>query len=114
MLVFVLVILMLVFLFVFVKFIRCWDAKTSHEIYRITVGLGGLGSGLELCIWSLLALRCSSLVSAYSSGSVQFWDSQFGTLLQAHYVHKGDVNVFAASPSHNRVFSAGSGGVNTE
>lgn len=39
------------------RFIRCWDAKTSHEIYRITVGLGGLGSGPELCIWSLLALR---------------------------------------------------------
>ena len=40
-----------------IRFIRCWDAKTSHEIYRITVGLGGLGSGHELCIWSLLALR---------------------------------------------------------
>ncbi|XP_017241782.1 WD repeat-containing protein PCN [Daucus carota subsp. sativus] len=91
-------------------FIRCWDAKTSHEIYRITVGLGGLGSGHELCIWSLLALRCGSLVSADSSGSVQFWDSQFGTLLQAHSRHKGDVNVLAAAPSHNRVFSAGSDG----
>ncbi|KAL8126986.1 WD repeat-containing protein PCN-like [Apium graveolens] len=91
-------------------FIRCWEAKTSQEIYRITVGLGGLGSGPELCIWSLLALRCGSLVSADSSGSVQFWDSQFGTLLQAHSRHKGDVNVLAAAPSHNRVFSAGSDG----
>ena len=39
------------------RFIRCWDAKSSREVYRITVGLGGLGGGPELCIWSLLALR---------------------------------------------------------
>ncbi|KAM1464197.1 hypothetical protein ACFXTO_043889 [Malus domestica] len=90
--------------------IRCWDAKLGHEIYRITVGLGGLGSGPELCIWSLLSLRCGNLVSADSTGSVQFWDSQHGTLLQAHSYHKGDVNALAAAPSHNRVFSAGSDG----
>ncbi|KAF2291090.1 hypothetical protein GH714_019827 [Hevea brasiliensis] len=91
-------------------FIRCWDAKVGHEIYRITVGLGGLGSGPELCVWYLLALRCGTLVSADSTGSVQFWDSQHGTLLQAHSSHKGDVNALAAAPSHNRVFSAGSDG----
>ncbi|GFQ02575.1 cirhin [Phtheirospermum japonicum] len=91
-------------------FIRCWDVKLSHEIYRITVGLGGLGSDSDLCIWSLLALRCGTIVSGDSSGSVQFWDSQFGTLLQAHSHHKGDVNALAAAPSHNRVFSAGSDG----
>ncbi|KAI3465249.1 hypothetical protein Pfo_021912 [Paulownia fortunei] len=91
-------------------FIRCWDAKLALEIYRITVGLGGLGSGADLCIWSLIALRCGTIVSADSSGTVQFWDSQFGTLLQAHSYHKGDVNALAASPSHNRVFSAGSDG----
>ncbi|XP_071737627.1 WD repeat-containing protein PCN-like [Rutidosis leptorrhynchoides] len=91
-------------------FIRCWDPKTSREVYRITVGLGGLGGGSELCVWSLLALRCGTLVSGDSSGSVQFWDSSHGTLLQAHSCHKGDVNALAASPSHSRVFSAGSDG----
>ncbi|XP_031281366.1 WD repeat-containing protein PCN-like [Pistacia vera] len=91
-------------------FIRCWDAKLGNEIYRITVGLGGLGSGPDLCIWSLLFLRCGTLVSADSAGSVQFWDSQHGTLLQAHSVHKGDVNALAAAPSHKSVFSAGSDG----
>lgn len=54
--------------------------------------------------------RCGTLVSADSTGSVQFWDSQHGTLLQAHSFHKGDVNALAAAPSHNRVFSAGSDG----
>jgi WD40 repeat protein len=54
--------------------------------------------------------RCGTLVSADSTGAVQFWDSQHGTLLQAHTSHKGDVNALAAAPSHNRVFSAGSDG----
>ncbi|KAK4478315.1 hypothetical protein RD792_017604 [Penstemon davidsonii] len=91
-------------------FIRCWDAKLGNEIYRITVGLGGVGSRNDLCIWSLLALRCGTIVSGDSSGSVQFWDGQFGTLLQAHSYHKGDVNALATAPSHNRVFSAGADG----
>ncbi|KAJ0257901.1 Transducin family protein / WD-40 repeat family protein [Hirschfeldia incana] len=90
--------------------IRCWDANLCHEVYRITVGLGGLGNGSELCIWSLLALRCGVLVSGDSTGTVQFWDSQHGTLLQAHSNHKGDVNALAAAPSHDRVFSAGADG----
>ncbi|XP_010555470.1 PREDICTED: U3 small nucleolar RNA-associated protein 4-like [Tarenaya hassleriana] len=90
--------------------IRCWDANLCHEVYRITVGHGGLGSGSELCVWSLLSLRCGVIVSGDSTGSVQFWDSQHGTLLQAHSNHKGDVNALAAGPSHNRVFSAGADG----
>ncbi|MQM05672.1 hypothetical protein Taro_038481 [Colocasia esculenta] len=90
--------------------IRCWDATSAHEIYRITVGLGGLGSKQELCVWSLYFLKCGTLVSGDSTGSVQFWDSRHGTLLQAHSHHKGDVNALAASPSHNRIFSAGSDG----
>ncbi|KAJ4976018.1 hypothetical protein NE237_001124 [Protea cynaroides] len=91
-------------------FIRCWDVRLAHEVYRITVGLGGLGSGRDICTWSLLALRCGTLVSADSSGSVQFWDSRHGTLLQAHSFHKGDAYALTASPSHTRVFSAGSDG----
>ncbi|KAF5200850.1 Wd repeat-containing protein pcn [Thalictrum thalictroides] len=83
--------------------IRIWDAKLTHEICRMTVGP-------NICIWSLLSLRCGTIISADSTGSVQFWDSQHGTLLQTHTYHKGDVNALAASPSHNRVFSAGSDG----
>ncbi|XP_020571588.1 U3 small nucleolar RNA-associated protein 4 homolog [Phalaenopsis equestris] len=90
--------------------IRCWDTSSFRETYRITVGLGGLGSGSELCVWSLLFLRCGTLVSGDSTGSVQFWDSRHGTLLQSHTYHKGDVNALAVAPNHNRLFSAGSDG----
>ncbi|XVF65997.1 hypothetical protein PTKIN_Ptkin09bG0295300 [Pterospermum kingtungense] len=90
--------------------IRCWDADLGHEIFRSTVALGGLGSGSQICIWSLLSLRCGTVVSADSTGSVQFWNGDNGTLLQAHSNHKGDVNALAAAPNHDRVFSAGSDG----
>ncbi|ESQ38800.1 hypothetical protein EUTSA_v10028433mg [Eutrema salsugineum] len=90
--------------------IRCWDANSCHEVYRITVGLGGLGSTSGTCVWSLLSLRCAVLVSGDSTGTVQFWDSQHGTLMESHSSHEGDVNTLAAAPSHNRVFSAGADG----
>ncbi|KAK7383236.1 hypothetical protein VNO78_28910 [Psophocarpus tetragonolobus] len=90
--------------------IRCWNATLGNEIYRITAGLGGLGNGCDLCIWSLLSLRSGTLVSADSSGSVQFWDAQLGTLLQAHTQHKGHAYALAAAPNQHRVFSAGSDG----
>ncbi|XP_009385680.2 WD repeat-containing protein PCN isoform X1 [Musa acuminata AAA Group] len=91
-------------------FIRCWNVTSFHETYRITVGLGGLGSGPDLCVLSLLFLRSGTLISGDSTGSVQFWDSHHGTLVQALTYHKGDVNALAAVPSQNRVFSAGSDG----
>ncbi|CAM8911121.1 unnamed protein product [Rhodiola kirilowii] len=91
-------------------YIRCWDAKSSQEIYRINLGHGSVASGSDICIWSLLALRNGSVVSADSSGSIQFWDSSHGTLLQKHSLHQGDASVLAAAPSHDRVFSAGSDG----
>lgn len=49
-------------------------------------------------------------MSGDSTGTVQFWDSEHGTLLESHSNHKGDVNALAAAPSHNRVFSAGADG----
>lgn len=57
-----------------------------------------------------LIFRSGTLVSADSTGSVQFWDSQHGTLLQTHSLHKGDAYALAAAPSHNRIFSSGSDG----
>lgn len=63
-----------------------------------------------MLIVSSIGLRNGTLVSGDSPGSVQFWDSHHGTLLNAHSCHGGDVNALAAAPSHNRVSAAGSGG----
>lgn len=72
-----------------------WDVFSFPDVFLLIAFLG---------------FRCGTLVSGDSSGSVQFWDGEFGTLLQANSYHKGDVNALAAAPSHNRVFSAGSDG----
>lgn len=57
-----------------------------------------------------LDFRCGTLVSGDSTGSIQFWDSCHGTLLQGQRHHKGDVLALATAPNHKRVFSAGSDG----
>lgn len=90
--------------------IRCWDARLFRELYRITAGLGGGGSGSTLCVWSILTLRNGTVVSGDSSGSTQFWDGKQGTLLQAQTDHKADVLALAASPSHHSLFAAGADG----
>jgi hypothetical protein len=46
-----------VFLVSIDSLIRCWDSTSFQEKYCITAGLGGAGTGPELCIWSLLFLR---------------------------------------------------------
>lgn len=65
---------------------------------------------MKVLILNFDDFRSGTIVSADSSGSVQFWDSQHGTHLETLTYHKGDVNALAAAPSHNRVFSAGSDG----
>lgn len=57
-----------------------------------------------------ICFRNDTVVSGDSTGSVQFWDSRVGTLLNAHSCHRGDVTALAAATSHNRVFAAGSDG----
>ncbi len=67
----------------------------------------GHGSGAELCIWSVLVLPDGTMVSGDSAGSVQLWDSQHGTLLQAFSQHKADVMAVAASTDGNTIFATG-------
>lgn len=48
-----------------------------------------------------------TMVSGDSRGSVQLWDSQHGTLLQAFSQHKADVMAVAASTDGNTIFATG-------
>ena len=47
------------------------------------------------------------MVSGDSSGSVQLWDGQHGTRLQAFTQHKADVLAVAAAPDGNTLFATG-------
>lgn len=83
---------------------HAWEVSFSRELLRITAGNG---SGAELCIWSVLVLPDGTMVSGDSTGSVQLWDSQHGTLLQAFTQHKADVMAVAASTDGNTIFATG-------
>lgn len=85
--------------------IHVWDWQGHKELLRITAGDGS--GRKEFCVWDLLFLPDGTLVSADSEGNVQFWDAQFGTLLQRFSQHTADVLRLAASPDGSSVFAAG-------
>lgn len=63
--------------------------------------------GAELCVWSVMVLSDGTMVSGDSTGTLQFWDGQHGTLLQAFSQHKADILAVAASKDGNTVFATG-------
>lgn len=67
----------------------------------------GAGVGAELCVWSVMVLSDGTMVSGDSTGTLQFWDGQHGTLLQAFSKHKADILAVAASKDGNTVFATG-------
>eukprot|EP00798_Chlamydomonas_sp_ICE-L_P010468 gene10468-8428_t len=59
------------------------------------------------CIWQLNLLPDGTLVTGDSEGAVQFFDAQFGTLLQRFQRHAADVVAIAAAPDGSAVFASG-------
>ncbi|KAK1315050.1 hypothetical protein QJS10_CPA06g01923 [Acorus calamus] len=94
------------------------ELRVSSLVWCVCGSKSGDSGRILSVAWSFDAEKIFSgssdgngtVVSADSTGSVQFWDSGKGALLLAHSFHKGDANALAATPSHNRVFSAGSDG----
>ena len=54
-----------------------------------------------------MVLPDGTMVSGDSTGSLQFWDGQHGTLLQAFSQHKADILAVAASKDGCTVFATG-------
>eukprot|EP00892_Ulva_mutabilis_P000419 jgi/Ulvmu1/10378/UM061_0061.1 len=87
--------------------IRALDVESGTETLRITAGANP-GRGREpACIWALACLPDGCLASGCSRGMVQFWETQFGTLLSSVQQHQADVNALAAAPDGSAVFAAG-------
>lgn len=80
-------------------------AAAGTEALRITAGTNP--GGEPACIWALACLPDGSLVSTSSRGTVQFWETQFGTALSSVQQHQADVNAVAVSPCGGAVFAAG-------
>lgn len=54
-----------------------------------------------------MVLPDGTMVSGDSTGTLQLWDGQHGTLLQAFSQHKADILAVAASKDGNIVFATG-------
>jgi WD40 repeat protein len=80
--------------------------SAGQERLRITAAPAP-GRGEAACIWALAPLRHGALASASSRGTVQIWETQFGTLLSACSHHQADTTCVAATPDATAVFAAG-------
>jgi U3 small nucleolar RNA-associated protein 4 len=84
--------------------IHALDASTGIETLRITVAAS---AQRPVCVWRLLVLPDSTIVSGDSEGAVQFWDGQFGSQLHRFTQLRADVLALAASPDGESVFASG-------
>ncbi|XP_029464180.1 U3 small nucleolar RNA-associated protein 4 homolog [Rhinatrema bivittatum] len=72
--------------------IRVFDVKTGHAVQRIAVDRSMTSiQNRECVVWGVAFLSSGTLVSADSTGKLQFWDSEKGTLVQTHRVTNADI-----------------------
>lgn len=87
-----------------VDVIRIFDVTSGHAVQRIIVDRRAIkthNSSRECLVWSLHFLACHMIVSADSSGKVQFWDSNKGTLVQSQIVTNSDILALAVAESED-------------
>ena len=84
--------------------IRRYNVRSGVCDLRITLDDH---NGRSTLVWSLVTLDEHLLCSGDSTGAVQFWDSQYGTLRQKFKCHLADVLSLAASGDRKMVFAGG-------
>ncbi|XP_067853699.1 U3 small nucleolar RNA-associated protein 4 homolog [Heptranchias perlo] len=91
--------------------IRIFDVKSGHCSQRILVDRGVTTlQNRECVVWSLWFLSDYSIVSADSTGKVQFWDWKTGTLLKTHPVTNCDVLTLAVNETEDSIAAGTSEG----
>ncbi|XP_069758009.1 U3 small nucleolar RNA-associated protein 4 homolog isoform X2 [Narcine bancroftii] len=84
--------------------IRVFNVKSGHCTIRISVDQGDVIFHNRVCvIWSISFLSDYTIVSADSSGKIQFWDCKTGTLLRTHPVTKCDVLSLAVNEAEDSI-----------
>lgn len=87
-----------------VDVIRIFDVTSGRAVQRIVVDrriIKSYNTKQECLVWSLHFLTCHMIVSADSSGKVQFWDSKNGTLVQSQIVTNSDILALAVAESED-------------
>uniref|UniRef100_A0A4W3GDM0 UTP4 small subunit processome component n=1 Tax=Callorhinchus milii TaxID=7868 RepID=A0A4W3GDM0_CALMI len=80
-----------------------FDVKSGHCVQRMDVDRRiSSQRNRECVVWSVLFLS-DSIVSADSTGKVQLWDWQTGTLLNTHHVTKCDALSLAVNPAEDSI-----------
>ncbi|XP_060110076.1 U3 small nucleolar RNA-associated protein 4 homolog [Heteronotia binoei] len=82
--------------------IRVFNVQSGRAVHRLLVDRRLTGAHNRECVvWSVVFLSDGTIVSADSSGRVQFWDSEMETLLQTSVVSSSAVLSLAASEAED-------------
>lgn len=85
--------------------VRVIDVDSGRSTMRIT--LDKMADSTDALIWDILYLSDYTIVTASSSGKVQFWNGRFGTLRHSYHSHIADVSTLVVDTSECGVYAAG-------
>uniref|UniRef100_A0A2K6GM03 UTP4 small subunit processome component n=1 Tax=Propithecus coquereli TaxID=379532 RepID=A0A2K6GM03_PROCO len=81
-----------------IDYINVFDVKSGSTIRKMIVDRQCMGVSKRKCIvWGVAFLSDGTIISADSSGKVQFWDSATGTLVKSHLIANADVHSIAVA-----------------
>ncbi|XP_039619444.1 U3 small nucleolar RNA-associated protein 4 homolog [Polypterus senegalus] len=94
-----------------IDMIRIFDVKSGHAVQRILVDRGAAACrNWECVVWSIAYLSDNTVVSADSTGKVQFWDTEKGTLIKSYLISKCDVLSLSVSEEEDSILAGTSEG----
>eukprot|EP00049_Salpingoeca_infusionum_P007113 m.115842 g.115842 ORF g.115842 m.115842 type:complete len:443 (-) comp13582_c0_seq2:1633-2961(-) len=85
--------------------IRVWDTKTRRCQHYMT--LQDRSAKKKVMVWAIVPVSADVVASADSTGNVQFWNTELGTLMQRVSTHSSAVLTLALEPSSGALYAAG-------
>ncbi|XP_070574797.1 U3 small nucleolar RNA-associated protein 4 homolog [Ptychodera flava] len=85
--------------------IRIWNVQSGHATQRIT--LNRKHRNQETIVWNVCITKDFTIISTDSTGRIQFWDGQHGTLIKAYHSHRADILALCINEDEDSVYCAG-------
>ncbi|XP_058803857.1 U3 small nucleolar RNA-associated protein 4 homolog isoform X2 [Phymastichus coffea] len=85
--------------------VRVWNATSGHAIHKMQVARKEVKK--ETIVWCLAVTMDNMIVSGDSRGVLSIWDSNMGTLIEAHESHAADILSITMSHDKNVIYCAG-------
>ncbi|KAM4605834.1 U3 small nucleolar RNA-associated protein 4 homolog [Discoglossus pictus] len=85
-----------------VNIIRVYSVSSGHMLQVIRIDKRAMaGKKRECIVWSVAVLSSGEIISVDSTGKLQFWDLEKGTLIRTHSVSNCDLLALSVSPTED-------------